>query len=240
MYNLAMEPRKLFLSLAASFLFPAFLHSEEWVIPRTTYYISADEQKFPDFPAPPEAGSKKDKADLAAVLGWQEKRAPRDCDRANAGAHAGYAEFFGDISPFPAPLPEEAEVIFNRVKTETDGAAADIKDIFKRPRPFLRDPALRPCLGRIGGLAYPSGHATISRLFALMLAELVPPRKKAYLARADEAALDRVIGGVHHPSDIEAGKKLADKLYRKYGKSPVFRADMEILRSLLAKEAAAK
>lgn len=240
MYNLSMEPRKIFLGLAAAFLFPAFLHSEEWVIPRTTYYISADQQKFPDFPAPPEAGSKKDKADLAAVLGWQEKRAPRDCDRAKAGAHAGYAEFFGDLSPFPEPLPKEAEVIFNRVRTETDGAAADIKDIFKRPRPFLRDPALRPCLGRIGGLAYPSGHATISRLFALMLADLVPKMKKVYLARADEAALDRVIGGVHHPADIEAGKRLADKLYRRYRKSPVFRADMETLRSLLAKEAAAK
>lgn len=236
MYNLAVRPRKLFLSLAAAFLLPVFLHSEEWVIPRTTYYISADQQKFPDFPAPPEAGSKKDKADLAAVLDWQGKRAPRDCDRANAGAHAGYVEFFGDLSPFPEPLPKVAESIFNRVKTETDGAAADIKDIFKRPRPFLRDPALQPCLGRIGGLAYPSGHATISRLFALMLAELVPPMKKVYLARADEAALDRVIGGVHHPADIEAGKKLADKLYRKYKKSPVFRGEMETLRGLLAKE----
>ncbi len=240
MYNLAMKPRKLLLSLAAALLFPVFLHSEEWVIPRTTYYISADQQKFPDFPAPPEAGSKKDKADLAIVLDWQKRRAPRDCARAKAGAHAGYEEFFGDISPFAKPLPGEAALILGRVKTETDGAAADIKEVFKRPRPFLRDPALEPCLGRIGGLAYPSGHATISRLFALMLADLVPSRKRVFLARADEAALDRVIGGVHHPSDIEAGKKLADKLYRAYKKSPAFRADMETLKGLLVKEPAAK
>lgn len=235
-----MKLRKLLLSLAAAFLFPVFLHSEEWIIPRTTYYISADQQKFPDFPSPPEAGSKKDKADLAVVLSWQSKRGPQDCARANAGAHAGYEEFFGDISPFTKPLPEEAAVIFRRVKTETDGAAADIKEIFKRPRPFLRDPALQPCLGRIGGLSYPSGHATISRLFALMLADLVPSGKSSFLARADEAALDRVIGGVHHPSDIEAGKKLADKLYRAYKKSPVFRSDMETLKALLVKETADK
>jgi len=69
-----------------------------------------------------------------------------------------------------------------------------------------------------------------------MLAELVPSMRKVCLARADEAALDRVIGGVHHPADIEAGKKLADKLYRKYKKSPVFRGDMETLRGLLVKE----
>ena len=230
------RPKKLFLSFAAVLVFPAFLHSEEWIIPRTTYYITAEQQKFPEFPAPPAAGSKKDKADLAAVLAWQNKRTPADCARAEAGAHAGYGEFFGDISPFPRPLPEAAAVIFKRVKTETDGAAADVKDLFKKQRPFLRDPGLEPCLGRIGGLAYPSGHATISRLFALMLSDLVPPGKKEFFARADAAALDRVIGGVHHPSDLEAGKKLADKLYRAYKKSPAFRADMETLKGLLVKE----
>jgi len=232
--------RRLLLNLAAAAaLFPVFLHAEEWIIPRTTYYITAEQQRMPDFQPPPAPGSKKDKADLAALLGWQLKRTPEQCARANAGAHAAYEEFFGDLSPFPNPLPEDAAVIFRRVKTETDGAAADIKDIFKRPRPFLRDESLEPCLGRIGGLAYPSGHATISRLFALMLADLVPARKREFFARANAAALDRVIGGVHHPTDIEAGKKLADRLYRFYKKSPAFRADMEILKGLLSKEAVA-
>ncbi|OGR42875.1 MAG: hypothetical protein A2X35_09575 [Elusimicrobia bacterium GWA2_61_42] len=235
-----MPIKKTLLALAAALLLPVSLFCEEWVIPRTTYYITAEQQQLPDFPAPPEAGSKKDKADLAALREWQLKRTPEDCARANAGAHAGYEEFFGDLSPFPRPLPPAASAILKRVKTETDGAAADIKDMFKRPRPFLRDAALEPCLGRIGGLAYPSGHATISRLFALLLADLVPSRKKEFFARADAAALDRVIGGVHHPSDIKAGKRLAEKLYRRYKKSPAFRADMAALRELLAKEAAAR
>lgn len=231
-----MKPRKFYFGLAAAFVFPVFLHSEEWVIPRTTYYISADQQKFADFPAPPEYGTNKDKADLAAVLDWQGRRTPRDCARANGVAHAGFEEFFGDISPFPRPLPGEAAAVFERVKTETDGVAANVKDLFKRPRPFLRDPALEPCLGRIGGLAYPSGHATISRLFALMLGDLVPEMRKVYFSRAEEAGLDRVIGGAHHPSDVEAGKKLADRLYRAYKKSPAFRSDMKTLKGLLAEE----
>ena len=225
--------------VAAVLLAPALAVAEEWIIPRTTYYITADQQRMPDFPAPPAAGSRADRRDLAAIEGWQNRRTAEQCARANAGAHAGYEEFFGDISPFPRPLPGAAAAVFQRVKTETDGVAADIKDMFKRPRPFLRDPALDPCLGRIGGLAYPSGHATISRLFALMLADLVPSRKKEFFTRADEAALDRVIGGVHHPSDIEAGKKLAGKLYKRYRKSPVFQADMRVLEGLLAREGAA-
>ncbi len=235
-----MRNRKLLLALALALFVPFSLFAEDWVIPRTTYYITSDQQKFPDFPAPPAAGSRADLLDLAVLKSWQRKRTPEQCAKANAAAHAGYEEFFGDISPFPEPLPEAAAVIFRRVKTETDGAAADIKEMFKRPRPFLRDASLEPCLGRLGGLSYPSGHATISRLFALMLADLAPSRKKEFFARADQAALDRVIGGVHHPSDIEAGKKLADRLYKVYRKSPVFKADMETLRALLVKEGAAR
>lgn len=235
-----MKTRKLLLTLAAVLVFPAFLSSEEWVVQHSTYYSTSEQQKFTGFPAPPADGSRADKADLAAVLKRQQERTPADCARAGAGAHADYTEFFADISPFPLPLPERAAQIFNRVKIETDGVVVDVKSRFKRPRPFLRDSALDPCLGRIRGLAYPSGHATISRVFALLLSDLVPSGKKVFLARADQAALDRVIGGVHHPSDIEAGKKLADRLYGLYKKSPVFRADLETLKGLLAKEPAVK
>lgn len=220
---------------AAALLAAAPASCEEWIIPRTTYYITAEQQRMPDFPAPPEPGSAADRADLKAVFDWQQRRTPEQCARANGAAHADFENFFGDISPFPDPLPAEAAAIFKRLKTETDGVAADIKDMFKRKRPFLRDPALNPCLGRAGGLAYPSGHATISRLLALVLAELAPARRGEFLKRADEAALDRVIGGVHHPADIEAGKRLADRLFAAYSKSKAFKADLRQLRGLLDK-----
>lgn len=223
----------LFIPAALLAAAPAFC--EEWIIPRTTYYISAEQQRMPDFPAPPEPGSAADRADLKAVFDWQHRRTPEQCDRARSAAHAGFDNFFGDIAPFPAPLPAGAAAIFQRVKTETDGAAADVKDVFRRKRPFLRDPALDPCLDRIGGLAYPSGHATISRLFALMLSELAPARRAEFFKRADEAGLDRVIGGVHHPADIEAGKRLADRLFAAYSGSKAFKADMRTLRGMLDK-----
>ena len=223
------------LFLAAAALLPAPVLAEDWVIPRTTYYLTLEQQALPNFPAPPAAGSPEDRRDLAVVFDWQQRRTPEQCGRAGAAAHADFGNFFGDISPFPSPLPEAAAAVFKRVKTETDGAAAGVKDKFRRQRPFLRDPALSPCVGRAGGLAYPSGHATISRVFALMLADLVPARRKEFLARADEAALDRVIAGVHHPSDTEAGKRLADRLYQLYKKSPAFAADMKTLRGLLLK-----
>ena len=221
--------------LLAAALLPVAAYAQDWVIPRTTYYLTLEQQALPDFPAPPAAGSPEDRRDLSAVFDWQQRRTPEQCEKAKAAAHADFENFFGDISPFQSPLPEAAALIFKRLKTETDGAAAGVKDKFKRQRPFVRDPALTPCLGRVGGFSYPSGHATISRLLALVLGDLVPGKKKVYLARADEAALDRVIGGVHHPSDIEAGKRLADRLYQLYKKSPAFAADMRTLRGLLRK-----
>jgi len=211
--------------------------AEDWVIPRTTYYISAAEQEFPDFPPPPADGSPADLSDLQGVRDWQIKRSTAQCAAANAAARASFTEFFADISPFPSPLPGKAKEILDRVKKETDGAAAGVKDMFGRPRPFLRAPDLNPCLGRIGGKAYPSGHAAISRVLALLLADLVPARRGEFLSRADAAALDRVIGGVHHPADIEAGKLLGDRLYAAYSRSPAFKADMSALRGLLKKNA---
>ncbi|OGR52166.1 MAG: hypothetical protein A2049_12730 [Elusimicrobia bacterium GWA2_62_23] len=217
---------------------PAF--AAEWVIKQSTYYLTAQQQSFPDFPAPPAAGSKQDQADFAVLKEWQLKRTPEDCARANAGAHAEFKEFFGDMSPFADPLPAEAAVILDRVRADTDWAVYGIKERFKRPRPFLTDKELEPCLGRAGGKAYPSGHAAISRVFALLLADLVPSRRADFLARADEAALDRVIGGVHHPTDIEAGKRLADRVYKAFKKSRRFKQDLKALRALLPARAGAR
>lgn len=223
--------------LAASLLLASAsaARAEDWVIPRTTYYISAEAQKFPGFPPPPADGSPEDLADLQGVRDWQVRRSSAQCAAANSAARAAFNEFFADISPFPSPLPAGAAAILERIKKETDGAAAGVKDRFKRPRPFLRAADLDPCLGRIGGKAYPSGHAAISRVLALLLSDLAPFRAEEFMARADSAALDRVIGGVHHPADIEAGRLLGDRLYAAYSRSPVFKADMEALRGFLKK-----
>jgi acid phosphatase (class A) len=217
---------------------PAF--SAEWVIKQSTYYLTAQQQRFSDFPSPPAAGSAQDQADFAVLKEWQLKRTPEECARANAGAHAEFKEFFGDMSPFAEPLPAEAAAILDHVRGDTDWAVYGIKERFNRPRPFLVDKELEPCLGRAGGKAYPSGHATISRVFALLLGDLVPERRADFLARSDEAALDRVIGGVHHPTDIEAGKKLADRVYKNLKKSRRFKEDLKKLRALLPAKAGAR
>ena len=196
------------------------------------YYIAAA-QPVSAVPAPPEPGSPEDKKDLETLLDWQARRTEADCARANAQSRADYNEFFGDISPFPDPLPPEASKILFRVYYDGGKTVAAAKKRFSRKRPFRRDKAIEPCLGGGGGLSYPSGHATVTRVFALLFSDLVPAKRGTFLTRADEAALNRVIGGVHHPSDIEAGKLLGDAIYAGLLKEPSFRADLEKLRLLL-------
>ena len=65
------------------------------------------------------------------------------------------------------------------------------------------------------------------------LSDFVPVRRAAFLARADEIAQDRVIGGVHHPTDVAAGKVLADEIHGELLKSPAFRADLDKVRGIL-------
>ena len=181
------------------------------------HYLLPAQLDIQDFAPAPEPGSEADKADIAKLYEWQNKRTEEQCAKAKAEKGAYFEEFYGDISPFVSPLPPDAVV-------------DRLKDRFRRKRPFRRDSGLIPCAGKAGGRSYPSGHATISRTFALIIADLAPERRGEFFARADEAALNRVIGGVHHPSDIEAGKQAAAAVYARFLENPSFHADMEALR----------
>jgi acid phosphatase (class A) len=57
-------------------------------------------------------------------------------------------------------------------------------------------------------MSYPSGHAASAFTLAALLGEIFPDKKEALLEQAAEIAENRVIGGVHYPSDIAAGKQL--------------------------------
>lgn len=183
------------------------------------------------FPPPPAEGSAAEKKDLEILLDWQAKRTDADCAAAGAQAFSDYNEFFGEISPFPDPLPKQAERILFKVYYEGSRAVSLAKKKFARPRPFNHDARVKPCIRKPGSLSYPSGHTAVSRLIALALAEVDPSRRTQFLASADRAALNRVIGGVHYPSDIEAGKKFADRLFAVLSSDEDFRADLERLKS---------
>ena len=194
------------------------------------YYLDSTAGQFPLFPAPPLPGSDTDQADLKVLHEWQAKRTAAECTRARAEARGNFESLFGNVSPFHRPLPPEVAAFFKHVHADLDYAVGTVKERYQRPRPVWRGFGITPCIDIIGGYAYPSGHAANARLFALILSDLSPDRRAEFMARADEAALNRVIGGVHYPTDIEAGKRLAEAIYTDLHKNLAFQRDEEVLK----------
>ncbi len=197
-------------------------------------YVSA-QRVVASVPPPPAPGSPAYKKDIQTLLDWQARRTKAECAAAGAQARADYDKFFGDVSPFPAPLPKAASSILFKVYYDGGKAVSAAKEKFERPRPFRSDKAIKPCIGKPFGDSYPSGHATVSHLMALVLSDADPPDRAAFMAKADQAALNRVIAGVHYPSDVEAGKLYGDAIYAEMQKEPAFRADLAKLKTLVKK-----
>lgn len=77
-------------------------------------------------------------------------------------------------------------------------------------RPYNLDRTLHPvCKTKTKNDSCPSGHALAGYLAALTLVDLVPERRDAILARADEYAHNRLVCGVHFASDVQASRLLA-------------------------------
>jgi len=180
----------------------------------------------------PTVDSDAGKADLAIVLWHQRTRSATDIQRAMSEVKLGlgtYATSAGrplDAGQFPktAALIDK---VGKDIKAETDA----LKKHFGRPRPYLTDSRVQPAIERETSPSYPSGHATRGLAYALVLAELAPDRREALLAVGRQVGVDRVIGGVHYPSDIEAGQRLSVRLTETWLANPQNRSLVEAVRA---------
>lgn len=201
-----------------------------------TYYVPAEQFKTIQFDPPPAPDSDAQKADLAYTLDWQKKRTEADCAKANVTAGVTYDTFWGAKSPFAVPLPAEVNKFFDHLASDLDSAVNLMKDRYQRPRPYKAYPdQAQPCIKKSWGYSYPSGHSTFSRVFANVLSDIGPERKAEFFGVADGIALDRVIGGVHFKTDVEAGKKFGDEFHDQLLKSPAYLKDIEKMKTFLVR-----
>lgn len=109
-----------------------------------------------------------------------------------------------------------------------EGANTDqLKKGYARMRPYNADKSLQPvCKTKKKDDSYPSGHATAGYLQALTLIELVPEKRDAILARADDYAHNRLVCGVHYRSDIEAARLVAYSVHAIMRESPEFKVEV--------------
>ena len=95
------------------------------------------------------------------------------------------------------------------------GESGNIKNYWKVQRPYIADKRIKTLIKPHENYSYPSGHTTVSFLWAEVLSDLIPAKKKHILAQAESISNHRVLVGMHYPSDITAGKKLAEAIFKK-------------------------
>jgi acid phosphatase (class A) len=63
-----------------------------------------------------------------------------------------------------------------------------------------------------------------------VLSEIFPNQRDALMARSRQIGDDRVLGGVHYPSDIEAGRTLAAAIVKQMLSDPDFQGQLQKVR----------
>ncbi|MYM27986.1 phosphatase PAP2 family protein [Duganella sp. CY15W] len=187
-------------------------------------------------PAPPLADSAITRAELAELHRLQSTRTTAEEAQAKADDAEEslfiYKTVLGDkFNSAALPL---TTAFGKRVKNDEGVNAIPAKEAFKRIRPYNLDKTLQPvCKTKTKDDSYPSGHATAGYLAALTLIEMVPEQRDAILARADAYAKNRLVCGVHYPSDIAASKLLAYTTHAVMHTNPQYQVELAAARAEL-------
>lgn len=173
---------------------------------------------------PPIPGSAAAKHERTMMLAAQKLRSRADCATAKANAELSifdpFARVFGpgvNASAYPATTRFLDKLV-------TDGfVITDVaKARYKRLRPNVVEPRIHPCIDQPKTSAYPSGHGVFIFTAAEAFSALIPERRDAIFAAATTFADQRVIGGIHYPSDEAASRTAAALYYAFASQDPTF------------------
>jgi acid phosphatase (class A) len=156
-----------------------------------------------------------------------------------------------DVTPFAAVIGEGFDMkklpatakLLNNVLNDQGIAASTAKDFFRRKFPVTaempavyrewscdkddRKPESRPLR------SYPSGHSTLGYSLGVVLANLIPGKSQAILARAADYAYSREVCGDHYHSDVDASRMLGTAVGIMLLQSPAAQSQLEAARAEL-------
>jgi acid phosphatase (class A) len=199
------------------------------------YFLSRDSVNLSQLLAPPPGPQDSStKADLDELGQIQKTRTPERVATARADRDESLLRF---LLVFPKPLTAEqlpkTVALFKRLAADAEFATDPAKKAFGRPRPYRVTGELTPVCPHSESGAYPSSHATAGYLMAIVLAAMVPEQRDAIFARAQDYAESRLVCGVHHRSDIEAGRIAGTVLAAVVRNNPKFKAEFSAARAEL-------
>jgi acid phosphatase (class A) len=209
----------------------------DWILKHPTplarpfHYLKADSIRVNAFPPPPACGSMTDLGDLNCVLWARDHRKGADINRARSEQGNFHFQLLADVlGPgfTEESLPKTATLLKNAIG-DAENFSEMLKGKFRRPRPFMNHPDVHPVLDTDklkNSWSYPSGHSTRGTTITLILARLIPPKADQLKQWACTYGWDRVIGGVHYPIDVCAGRDLGTMVVEKLLADEAFKKDL--------------
>jgi len=217
------------LALVASALLQSCTSTQARVVDLASSYIDARKIDLRVLlPPPPAENSETTRNEAALIIKLQSEIGPEEAERARGDAEASiyrFADALGNPEGFTRKRVPRTHALFRKVTLEQAAVVHVGKEEFDRRRPFRANPGIEPIVDKPRTASYPSGHSMWARTVGLLLADMLPEYREKIMARADEYAFNRVVAGVHYPSDIEAGKLAATALVAFLLASPSFQQD---------------
>lgn len=176
---------------------------------------------------PPTLGSPQQQSEMDELLRLEQLRTPERLAQARADVDENIFTMLGatiGVGFNQAALPLAAH-LFDRLGDTEQALMKAPKQTFNRPRPFLSNPALHPAVHASHSGSYPSGHSTRSTVMGIVLAEMLPEYRDRIFARIGDYAQSRLIGGVHYPTDVIAGRVAGTAIDAVLFNDPTFLAE---------------
>jgi acid phosphatase (class A) len=156
---------------------------------------------------PPTPDSPAGKADLEAVLAAVGARTDAEITHVQEDDLRVVFRFADVMGPnFRSDGLPFTTQFFAHVYGDGNAATLAAKSYFKRQRPFVVDPGIKIIVDQKPDFSYPSNHSTFGYEIAILLADMVPEKAAAIFERAADYGHNRVIAGVHFPTDVEGGR----------------------------------
>ena len=160
-------------------------------------------------PPPPAANSDAFKKDFEELLADQQTRTDENCQTGRSQYIPSFKTLFESSPVLNEQEFKKDEPLFDTVLNLTERIAKHFKDQYDRPRPYVTNPAVKPCVPLISGnKSYPSSHSAMATVGACLIAKQFPDRAAEAKKYGHYLAETRIKIGVHHPSDVAAGIKL--------------------------------
>jgi acid phosphatase (class A) len=177
--------------------------------------------------APAPENSAEARAELELILHCQRQCTPAQAARIGTQARLTPIVFQDLLGAWftPAELPATMQLL-DKVNQEAKYFCDKGKQQFLRPRPKDVDHRIKPLLERLDEPCYPSGHAVQATALALVLAELAPECRGPLCEHARQIAWNRIILGVHYPSDAVAGRILGQRVAQELLRDPAFQREL--------------